>query len=132
MSHENPLTESGNYFSWKTFIKSFSYAALGILQFFKKEQNAKIHLVAAVVVSILSVWLRISTMELLVVIFSIALVWITEMINTALEQTMDMISPEWHPKVKMIKDLAAGAVLVAALAALLAGCLIFIPKLLHL
>ena len=110
-------------------LKSFAYAANGISVFFKTETNAAIHLFVAFMVLIVSVLLNISSAEIIVVTFSIAFVWVTEMINTAIERTMDLISPEEHPEVKVIKDIAAGAVLMASISAVIAGCIIFIPKL---
>jgi diacylglycerol kinase len=115
------------FFSYARF-RSFVYAWSGIIHFFKKEQNAKVHLVAAIAVILLSIWFRINRFEIIVILFSIAFVWIAEMFNTVIEKAMDLISPEWHPKVKIIKDVSAGAVLLASIAAVITGLIIFIPK----
>lgn len=116
-------------FSWKARLKSFVYAWEGIVSFFRWEHNAQIHLAITFLVLILSVTLGVNKWEAIAVVFSIAFVWVTEMINTAIEKTMDFISMERHPQIKLIKDIAAGTVLIAALAAVIVGSFIFIPKL---
>ena len=117
-----------NEFSFNKRLKSFSYAFDGIISFFTGGVHARIHLLAAIVVVIAGFYFRISVVEMIVISFSIALVWITEMINTAIEKCMDMITLEKHPQVKIIKDIAAGAVLVAAITAVIVGSVVFIPK----
>lgn len=87
------------------------------------------HLVATVVVAVLIVFFRIRGAELLALLIVTAGVWITELINTAIEKIMDHLSPEQHPRVKYIKDLAAAAVFVAAVLAFAAGVIVFAPKL---
>lgn len=119
-------------FSWKARLKSFVYAWQGVVWFFKRERNAQVHLAATVLVLVLSVTLGTNKWEAIAVVFSVAFVWITEMVNTAIEKAMDFISAERHPQVKLVKDLAAGAVLIASVAAVLVGCFIFIPKLISL
>jgi undecaprenol kinase len=109
-------------------IKSFGYAFQGIFVFFKNEAHAKIHLVLAILAIILGIWLKISQNEWLAVILSIALVISLEMINSAIEKVVDLVSPGFHPLAGKAKDIAAGAVLVAALATLLIGLVIFFPK----
>jgi diacylglycerol kinase (ATP) len=116
-------------FSWKARLKSFKYAWEGIVSFFRLEYNAQIHLAITVLVLVLSITLQLSKWEVIAVVFSIAIVWVVEMINTVIEKMMDFICIERHPQIKLIKDLAAGAVLVAAVAAAIIGCIIFIPKL---
>jgi diacylglycerol kinase (ATP) len=119
-------------FSWKARFKSFACAWNGIIQYLRKEINAQIHLAASVLVIVLSVTLRVNKSEAIAVVFSMALVWITEMINTAIEKTMDFISIKTHARIKFIKDVAAGAVLIAAIAALFVGAIVFVPKLMKL
>ena len=129
---DGKLTDSNAPFWWKARLKSFGYAWEGMVCFFRDEPNARIHLAATVLVLVLSVTLGLSKWEAIAVVFSIAFVWITEMINTAIEKTMDFISMEEHPQIKRIKDIAAGAVLVASIAAAIVGGFIFIPKLIAL
>ena len=96
--------------------------------FFRREHNAWIHAAAAVIVLSAACLLRLSYMEFIALLVAIALVWISELVNTAIEKIMDHLSPELHPSVKEIKDLAAGAVLIASIIACLIGGIIFIPK----
>lgn len=115
-------------FSWKARLISFKYAGRGILTFFKKEHNARIHLAAAILAIVLGVFFHLNTTEWILIAGCIALVWIVEMINTCLEMAMDHFSPEYSESVKHIKDIAAAAVLVAAILAAITGGIIFIPK----
>jgi diacylglycerol kinase len=106
---------------------SFGYAISGIISFVKSEPHALIHLLATIVVILFGCWYKITRSEWLFIVLAIGGVWATEMLNTAIEKTMDHLSPDYHPSVKVIKDLAAGAVLMAALAAAIIGAVIFIP-----
>ena len=116
-------------FSFKARLCSFRYAVSGLMRFFFEEHNAIVHLLATIVVGALVIFFRINGAELLALVIVTGGVWVAELLNTAIEQVMNMVSPEWHPKVKYIKDLAAAAVLVAAITALLVGGLIFVPRL---
>jgi len=115
-------------FSVRGRLKSFYYAGAGLKQFFRQEHNARIHLAAAIVVSVLAWWLKVSYMEAAALVVVIGLVWVTEILNTCLEKAMDFITREKHPEIKIIKDLAAGAVLIATITAVIVGLFIFIPK----
>jgi diacylglycerol kinase (ATP) len=108
-------------------LKSFSHAFRGIWTLFREEPNARIHLVAAVVAVGLGLYLGITRMEWIAILGVIALVFSAELINTAIEQLADVVSPEFHPKIKLVKDLAAAAVLVFAIFALCVASLIFTP-----
>lgn len=116
-------------FSLRARINSFRYAGQGIAAFLRSEHNAWIHAISTVGVLILAAVTGLTRHEWLALVFVIALVWVTEMINTCIERIMDYLTTERKPEVKFIKDLAAGAVLVAAIAALITGGIIFIPKL---
>jgi diacylglycerol kinase (ATP) len=115
-------------FSIRSRIKSFSYAISGIRQFIWREHNARIHAAATVGVVIAAFILGVSRVEAIALALVISGVWITEMLNTCLERMADMIHPEPHPTIKFIKDLAAGAVLMAAITAIIVGLFVFIPK----
>ncbi|WP_131537389.1 diacylglycerol kinase [Pedobacter nototheniae] len=116
-------------FSVKDRIKSFIYAFNGLKLFFISEHNGRIHLVAAIIAVGLSFCLHLSTFEWIAILAVIAAVFIAEILNTAIEKLADVVTIERHPKIKIVKDLAAAAVLVSAILALLVGGLIFIPKL---
>jgi diacylglycerol kinase (ATP) len=117
-------------FSLRSRLKSFSHAIAGIRQFATREHNARIHLVATICVIIVAFVLHVSFLEAAVLAVVTGLVWVAEVFNTCMERLSDQVSPDPHPNIKIIKDLAAGAVLIAALIAVIAGLLIFIPKML--
>jgi diacylglycerol kinase (ATP) len=116
-------------FSVRARLRSFRYAWEGITAFLQREHNAWLHFMATVAVITLAALVKLTKPELLALVFVIGLVWVTEMVNTCIERIMDHVAPDRHPDVKFIKDLAAGAVLVAAVTALVTGGIVFIPKL---
>jgi diacylglycerol kinase len=97
--------------------------------FFKTQANARIELFLGGVACALAGWLRITRVEWAVLVFTIALVLILEGINTAIEAAVDLSSPDRHPLAKAAKDLAAGMVLIAAIASAAVGLLILGPPL---
>ncbi len=117
-----------NKFSLKTRIKSFRYALTGLKTLFREEHNARIHLVAALIVIALGFVLNVSLNEWISLIIVMSLVFICELINTSLEALADFVSPGKHPQIKKVKDLAAAAVLISALSALITGVIVFAPK----
>ncbi len=115
-------------FSIRSRIKSFSHAFAGIRQFVGQEHNARIHLIATGGVIIAGFVWHVSYTEAAILTTVTALVWTAEAINTCVERLANLITKEQHPEIKIIKDLAAGAVLITAIAAVIAGLFIFIPK----
>lgn len=111
-----------------SLYKSFGYALQGVSHFFKSERNGRLQLIFAFFVSLAGMILSISISEWLIIFLFMALVISLEMFNSALEKLCDKVSPEWDPQIKAIKDLAAGAVLWSSLISIVAGLLIFIPK----
>ena len=101
-------------------------------QFIRREHNARIHLAITVGVVIAALVLHVSRMEAVGLVLVIGLVWVVEMLNTCVERMADLITTDTNPDIKFIKDLAAGAVLVSAIVAVVAGLFIFIPKILAL
>ena len=110
------------------FLNSFSYAFSGLVYAFKTQLNFKIHCVFAVLVIALGVYSKLALAEWLWIVFAIGLVMITELLNTAIEVLVDLISPQKHPKAGAIKDIAAAAVLVSSLTAVIIGLCIFVSK----
>lgn len=110
-------------------IKSFGNAFTGIYDLMRSEQNTRIHLFATVCALIAGILLRISKSEWCIILIVIALVWAAEAFNTAIEKLTDHLFPEYNETARFVKDIAAGAVLVCAIAALVCGLIIFIPKL---
>ena len=105
------------------------FALAGILHVFSAERNAKIHLFIAGMVIAAGWFLELTTTEWLVVVLCIGFVITTEMLNSAAEMITDIVSPGYSKEAGRIKDIAAGGVLVAAVASVVAGLIIFIPKL---
>ncbi len=116
-------------FDGRRTSRSFGHAARGIVHALKTEQNLQIHVLIAIVVLGLSIYLHVSPLELAIILLAIALVLTAEVINTVVEDLLDLIHPERHPAVGLIKDVLAGAVLIAALIAAIIGGLIFLPYL---
>ena len=116
----------------RKLIRGFGYAFKGIGYAIATQLNFRVHLVAALTAGLLGYALHISAGEWIWVIFCIALVLAIELLNTAIEILTDMVSPAYHVKAGRVKDAAAGAVLVAALFALVTGLIIFLPKILNL
>ena len=112
------------------FFRSFRFAARGIVDLFRFENNAKIHLLAAAVAIGAGSWLGLSAMEWAMIATQMGLVIATEAFNTALEKMADRVTTERDPLIKAAKDLASGAVLIVAFTALVVGLFIFVPKLL--
>lgn len=113
-----------------SLFKSFGFAIVGIKTELKKGRNFRIQILAGIIAIILGVVLKIPTAEWLALILIIASVLILELINTAIEEIVDLVSPEIQPKAKIAKDVSAGAVLVASIAAVFIGIFLFIPKVL--
>jgi diacylglycerol kinase (ATP) len=114
---------------WLRRLKSFKHAFEGIQYVISTQRNFQIHIIIALTASVLGLWLHISKIDWLFIILSIALVWALEIINTAIEVLVDFVSPEFHPLAGKVKDIAAGAVLVSAIAAVILGSIVFIPYL---
>lgn len=116
-------------FSIKDRIHSFKYAFKGIYLLVYKEHNARIHLCAAILAICAGFLFGITPTEWIAVIFAIGFVFSAEAVNSAIEYVADAFSTEPHELIGKAKDLAAGAVLFAALTAAIIGCIIFIPYL---
>ena len=110
--------------------KSFGYAFQGIFNTIRTERNIKIHCAAAILVTIFGIWLQISKTEWMICFILFGLILALELVNTAVEATVDLFTEERKPLAKKAKDAAAGAVLIVAIFAAVIGILIFIPKLL--
>ncbi len=111
-------------------IKSFRYALKGIWHILKVERNARVHLVVAAVVLAAAFYLDVSPGEMAAICFAIILVFLAEVVNTAIEKTLDLIEPEHNGKVAIVKDMAAGAVLITSVGAVIIGVVVFRPYIL--
>ena len=113
------------------FLKSLGFALQGVVFLLRSQPNARIHLLASVLVCAAGAYFRLSWMEWLGIVVAIVLVWSAEAFNTALEELADALHPDPHPGIGRAKDVAAAAVLIAAVGAAAIGMLVFIPHLAH-
>lgn len=108
--------------------KSFGYAFEGIFTCIRKERNMKIHCVMTLLVILAGLFFHISAAEWCICLTLFGLVMALELVNTAVEAVVDLVTSERRPLAKIAKDTAAGAVLIAAIMAAIAGLIIFLPK----
>ena len=118
--------------SIKRLRKSFGYAFKGIDDVIKHEPNMKIHVVVAILVVIMAFILKVSIIEWIILVLLIGAVLAAETINTTIENLVDMYTKEYDEKAKIVKDTAAGTVLIFAITSAIIGLIIFIPKIIYL
>ncbi len=107
--------------------RSFKYAFRGLWHLLQREQNARIHAAAAVLLGVLAYVLDLSRIEAAVLFFAVVLVFAIEITNTAIEKLLDIVHPHSHDQIAFVKDALAGAVLIAASIALVVAGLVFYP-----
>ena len=112
----------------KSLVNSFGYAFQGIWSSFKSERNMKIHVFIMILVVLLGIFLHISVTEWMICVILFALVIGAELFNTSIEAVVDMIKKKKSSQAKLAKDVSAGAVLVFAIASIIVGLIIFVPK----
>ena len=112
----------------KAFILRVRFALQGWVSFFRREANGQIQLFIAIMVIVAGFALRVSITEWMILLSCIGVVVSLEMLNSAIEKICNHVTPEIHPAIKVIKDVAAGAVLWASIIASIIGLLIFIPR----
>ena len=113
-----------------SLLRSFRWAFAGLWYTLRTQRNARVHLLAAMAVTAMGLWLRLDAIQWAMLALTIALVFFAEMINTVAEAVVDLITPDYHPLARVAKDVCAGAVLVTAMAAVVVGLLILGPPLL--
>ena len=118
--------------SIKRLRKSFGYAFKGIDDVIEHEPNMKIHVVVAILVVIMAFILKVSIIEWIILVLLIGGVLAAETINTTIENLVDMYTKEYDEKAKIVKDMAAGTVLILAITSAIIGLIIFIPKIIYL
>ena len=116
----------------KRLFHSFGFAVEGIKYALKKDQNLRVHFTVAVLVIFLSVLLQVNPFEMGILGVMILLVIVTEMINSTIENMVDLITKEHRQEAKYAKDVAAGMVLISVIGSVIVGVLIFLPHILHL
>jgi diacylglycerol kinase len=109
-------------------VKGCGYAARGAWLLLKNEHSIQVQAIVAVLMTIAGCYFELSTTEWALQILAIGLVMSIEGVNTAAEEIADFVHPDFHNKIGYIKDVAAGAVFFAVLAAIIVGCIIYIPK----
>lgn len=116
-----------NGFDTKKFFQSFKHALNGVIFLLASEQNARVHATITIIVGILAYVLDVSRLEAAILFMAVILVFAIEIINTAIEKTLDLLHPENHEIIRGVKDAMAGAVLIAAIIATVVASLIFLP-----
>ena len=111
-------------------IRSLGYAIAGCLYMLRRQKNVRILALASIAVLLLGLWLGISALEWAALVLTVAIVWMAEFINAAIEAAVNLASPDLHPMAKVAKDVAAAAVLLGVLASVIVGGLILGPPLL--
>ena len=113
-------------------MSSFSFAFSGILLALRKERNMRIHFISSIIVLLISIYFSITKIEWIFILFTIGGMFALELLNTAIERVVDLVTAEYHPLAKQAKDLAAGAVLIYAALSVVIGIVIFLPYVLNL
>lgn len=108
-------------------VLSFKYAFEGLIAALKEEPNLKFHLLAGLIVILISIYLKISTIDWIIITLVIGFVIAIELTNTAIEKVVNEFTDQIHPGAKLAKDISAAAVLVAAVTAAVVGLIVFIP-----
>lgn len=112
----------------RKLIETFNCAIDGIIYTLKSERNMKIHYLIGLIILFLSLFFDLTRLEMIALFFSISLVVISEMINTAIEKSIDLFTKEYHELARIAKDVAAGAVLIASLNSIVVGYLLFFDR----
>ncbi len=115
----------------RKLLQSFGYAFAGVKHAFQYNQNLKIHVAIAVLVALASIYFRVNSFEMGILGIIILLVIASEMINTSIEEMVDLITTEHRKEAKIAKDVAAGMVLITALGSIIVGLLVFIPHIIR-
>jgi diacylglycerol kinase (ATP) len=127
MSDTSEQTPEARPFRFTGRIRSFQHAIRGVLRMIQCQHNAWIHATATLLVVCAGFLFRISSTDWCWIVLAISIVWTAEALNTAFEFLADAASPDFHPLVRDAKDVAAGAVLITAIAAVILGAIIFWP-----
>ena len=113
----------------RTLLTSLRYAGRGIVYALKTQRNMRVHVAAGIAAIVAAASLRVNSLEWVLICVSVALVLFAELLNTGVETLVDLLSRERRVEAMVIKDVAAGAVLVCCVSAVIVGCVIFLPRL---
>ena len=122
------MKENEQRTSSKNFLDAFANALNGIWHTIKTQRNIKIQIIVTVLVIIAGFVFKFNAIEFVLLVFACGLVLTTEVINTAIEVTVNLVTSEYHPLAKIAKDVGAGGVLTASITALVIGCILFLGK----
>lgn len=125
------MKDASTKFSIRKRLASFKFAFSGLVSLLKHEHNSRLHLLAALLVISMGFVFGISRAEWMILVIIIAMVFITEILNSAIESLADFVSPEYSLIIKRVKDYCAAAVLIAAITSVVVGLLIFLPKIIQ-
>ena len=112
-----------------SFLRSVSHAWAGLIHTFLTQRNARLHVIAALAAVALAAWLQVDSIRWAILLLTIGAVCAGETINTTVEALVDLLSPEWHERAKVAKDVSAGAVLLLGITAIAVGLLVLGPPL---
>lgn len=115
-----------------SFLFRLKNALMGVVNTIQTENNFRIQLLVSLMVLVAGICLKLSTFEWIIIILCIFIVLALELMNTAVENVVNLVTSEYHPLAKKAKDAAAASVLIFAIATAIIGCIIFLPKILHL
>lgn len=119
--YSNKTMKSGS------LLQSFVFAGRGLRWVLASQRNMKLHVAAASAVLAAAAWFRLNSVDLALIVFAIALVMVAEIVNSAVEKAVDLVTADYHPLAALAKDAAAGAVLLAAFFSVIIGLLVFYP-----
>ena len=125
------MNKTSNSMKNTNIISAMKYALEGIWFAIKNERNIRIQIVIAIIAIVACIYFKVTKIEAIFVIFSITLVLLGEMCNTAIENLVDLCTEEFHPKAKIAKDVAAGAVLIPAINAIVVGFVVFFDRIIQ-
>ncbi|OLO38892.1 diacylglycerol kinase [Alkalihalophilus pseudofirmus] len=120
-----------NLWGFKRLLRSFVYAWTGLKYVIRFEQNMRIHLIVSFIVIVLAFLLEVPLIHKIILLLVIGMVLSLEVMNTAIERTVDMITEDFHPKAKVAKDIAAAAVFIFSIISVLIGLSIFLPPIIE-
>ena len=115
----------------RNILEAFRCAFSGLWYTLRTQRNMRVHIAIATAVIVVGTWLKLSANQWALIALTSGLVLVSEMVNTVIEKLVDLVCPEYHPLAKIIKDVMAGAVVLAAVVAVIVGLLILGPPLWH-
>lgn len=114
------------------YFRSVKFAIIGLWYALRTERNVQIWLGVAIIAIVFSLWMKVSSIEFLIILLWMFLIGTSEYLNTAIEKLSDRVTLDYDEQIKHVKDIAAGATFVASIGAILSGLIIFVPKIIKL